>query len=433
MAKIGGEVAGITGAKFKTLSDPVLDAGRVACLATFSGVPVSGSAAVLSFEDDGALTVVARAGGVATAEGAKFKSFKAVAVADDYTGVFAQLAIGSGLPRVTAANDVGLWVKDGADALTLVLREGQIIGGRTIKTLTSFLPGLGSPGQGRGWLRSTAVGGQVLALAFFTDKSQGVVFVDADDVANPQLLSRTGQTGDGGPDLAGGTFASYSLPALGRSDASSFLASLTVGTGGATKADALGIFLKPGLTGAYIALARVGKPSGVSGALFSVLKDPVLADDGGLAFHATLKGGTAKGLAATTLWWKPPGEPLALLAQGGQRPGLDLPAAAQWKAFPSLAIAGGRGPIFTATLVSGKGGVTAATASGVWACDFTGMPRLLFRTGDTIGGRKLKSFILLKATVGSVGVTRSFNNDAQVVWLATFTDKTTAIVTTEIP
>ena len=83
----------------------------------------------------------------------------------------------------------------------------------------------------------------------------------------------------------------------------------------------------------------------------------------------------------------------------------------------------------------GEGGVTAKSASGVWACDFTGAPRLLFRTGDTniIGGKTLKSFTLLNATVGSMGVTRSFNDAAKVVWLASFTDTTTAIITTNVP
>jgi hypothetical protein len=162
----------------------------------------------------------------------------------------------------------------------------------------------------------------------------------------------------------------------------------------------------------------------------------VLSNDGGLAFLATLEASaTVKGLATSTIWWQPPGESLTLLAQGGARPGPDLPAETQWESFTSLAIAGGRGPIFAATLVPGKGDVTAAKATGVWACDFTGAPRLLFRTGDKniVTGKKLSSFKLLKATVGSAGVTRSFNDSAQVVWLATFTDKTQAIVTTEIP
>ncbi len=125
------------------------------------------------------------------------------------------------------------------------------------------------------------------------------------------------------------------------------------------------------------------------------------------------------------------------VASAGQScaPAGDLPGS-QWKAFTSLAIAGGgRGPIFAATLVPCKGGVLATSASGVWGCDYTGAVRALFRTGDTniIAGKTLKSFTLLNATVGSLGVTRSFNDAAQVVWLATFADKTTAIVTTQVP
>ena len=178
--------------------------------------------------------------------------------------------------------------------------------------------------------------------------------------------------------------------------------------------------------------------TGTSGAGFIALKDPVFAADDGLVFPATMKGGTAVGLGTSTLWWKPPGKPLALLAQGGAQPG-DVAVGAQFKAFTNLAVAANavpadnRGPIFVATLVAGKGGVTAATASGVWAKDYTGATRALFRTGDAIAGKPLKKFTLLTASVGSTGVTRSFNNIGQVVWLANFSDKTTAIIRTEIP
>ncbi|MEQ1862707.1 MAG: choice-of-anchor Q domain-containing protein [Chthoniobacteraceae bacterium] len=181
-----------------------------------------------------------------------------------------------------------------------------------------------------------------------------------------------------------------------------------------------GVFLSNGAAG-YTPLARVGDPAGTTGAKFSLLKDPVLAHDGGLAFPATI---SARGPAKATLWWKPPGQPLALLAQGGA-PATEVPGA-KWKAFTSLAIAAGRGPIFAATL--------STRASGVWASDFTGTMRLLFRTGSpvAVGGKTVKSFKLLSATVGSTGVTRSFNDTAQVVWLATFADKTTAIVRTDV-
>jgi hypothetical protein len=120
------------------------------------------------------------------------------------------------------------------------------------------------------------------------------------------------------------------------------------------------------------------------------------------------------------------------IARRGREPTARHPGR-QWKSFPSLAIAANRGPIFTATLVPGKGGVVKSTASGVWAVDFTGELRLLFQTGDTIDGKKLKSFTLLNAVRGSEGVTRSINDDAAVVWLATFIDKTTAVIRTEVP
>ena len=430
-----------TGATFKTFADPLIGGGHVAFRATLAGVPSANAEVVVSGLPE-SVDVVVQAGtvapgsdGLALASGAVFKSFKAVAVEGESVAVFAQLGGGSGVGRVTAGSvtagsDCGLWLKDETHPLTLVLREGQMMGLRTIKTLVAFTVGDGSPGQGRGWLTQSASDGpQVLALVIFTgtDKAQAVLRVGFGGVS---VLSRNGPGGVGGPD-AGGSFASYGVPAANSAGKSAFLGSLTVGSA-VTKANARGIFVDYG-NPTYTAIARVTEQAGATGSTFSKLNDPVLAADDGVAFPAKIKGGTVRGLAATTLWWKPADGALTLLAQGGKRPGNDLPAAAQWKKFPSLAIAAGRGPIFTATLVRGKGGVTSATASGVWAADFTGAPRLLFRTGDMIGGKKLKSFTLLKATVASLGVTRSFNDATQVVWLATFTDKSTAIFATEVP
>jgi hypothetical protein len=119
-----------------------------------------------------------------------------------------------------------------------------------------------------------------------------------------------------------------------------------------------------------------------------------------------------------------------------QPPG--MPAGARWNAFTSLAISAPRGPIFAATLQPGKGGVTAATASGVWGNDSAGELRLLFRKGESVqfgGGlvKTVKTFTLLNAAAGSAGVTRSFNDAGQVAWLATFTDQSQALLITEVP
>lgn len=108
-------------------------------------------------------------------------------------------------------------------------------------------------------------------------------------------------------------------------------------------------------------------------------------------------------------------------------------AACLFLEFDSLAIAANRGPLFVATLMPGKGGVNATNNRGLWATDFSGHLRLLFRTHDTIGEQTLKNFSVLSGTVGSAGVTRSFNDQQKVVWLATFMKNEEAIVVTDVP
>ncbi len=435
-ALVGGG-ASVTGTKYVSFSDPVVEGSQFACIAKLSN---GGSEIISNFNTVNRRTI-ARTGEVAADAGdAKFKSFKAVALhggSSGSIGFLAQLTGGTGTSKVTAANDWGVWVREPFDVLRLVYRDGFDLGNsEKVASFLSFQPGIGSPGQGRGWLSRSGSGvgiGVVLSLNTLTDKSKAIV-LGRD--GGTTYLARTGVVGTNfAPALAGASFATFRYPAMNDALANTFYATMKVGAGGVTKADAGGIFTSSAdfssSLAPYALLARIGKPAGVNDANFSTLSDPVISADGGIAFTATLKGGTAKGLLTKTLWWKPSGEPLELLAQGGTATVGDI-AAAQWKSFTSLAITD-RGPLFSATLVPGKGGVTAKTASGIWACDFTGTPRALFRTGDLINGKKLAKFTLLKVTVGSAGVTRSFNNTAQVVWLANFTDKSSAIIVTEVP
>ena len=311
--------------------------------------------------------------------GATFKAFKSVSIHDGSIGIFAQLTGGVGPLKASAANDLGLWLKDGG-TFRLAFRTGQTVGGKTIKSLVTFLPGAGSPGQGRGWVGRYGEG-EAHVLALFTDKTQGILLQNLDD-HTPSILSLSGSITDGPPDIGDATFASYSFPAHNDAGATSFAATLNVDAAShVTKADVRGIFLSSNSGDAYKPLARIGKPSGILSAAFSKLSDPVLSEDGSVAFTGTLNGGTAKGLATKTLWWKPAGQRLQLLAQGGAATVGDL-SGAQWNSFDSLAITD-RGPLFAAKLVPNKTNVTSKTASGVWACDFTGALRLLFRTGDT--------------------------------------------------
>jgi|GEM_PF-1164951 len=439
LAVVGGSASAIApNAKWKSFSDPVVENGKVVCIAKLS----TGASAVVSNFSGSALEKIAITGEAAADEGdAKFKGFKTVALRGGSLGFLAQMAGGTGVNKVTPARDMGLWVQEPGAALHRVYRDGFDLGGeRIVGSFVSFQPGVGSPGQGRGWLTHNQQG-LVLTLNTFTDKAKTKALVFG-GFGGDTFLALTGEKNNNfAPALTDASFASFRFPALNDSLENTFYATMKVGAGGVTKADAGGIFASGaefgGSLAPYALLAQVNHDAGTTGAKFAQLKDPVLSEDGDIAFQATLKGGTAKGFAAQTIWWKPADQPLALLAQGGANAGgalNDLPTGAQWKTFPSLAIADGRGAIFTATLVVGKGGVKATDATGVWAMDFTGKLRTLFRTGATIGGKTVKSFLVLNTQVGSTGVTRHFNDAQQVVWLATFKeDKSQAIVVTEVP
>jgi len=450
LAIVGGDASSIaTSATFKSFSDPVISEGSVAVIAGLSS-KANPSAVLSNVAVATTLEAVARVGDIAQDRngdqpigGAKFKKFKGVAIDGGTVLIFAQLTGGIDAEKATAANDLGLWMKVGPGPLRRVLRENDSVQvqdmpvvTRRIKTLVSFGSGNGSPGAGRGWL-AAPYGFTALALVTFDNRSQAVL--SSSDNGAIEIFSLSGVAGMTGPAINGATFASYSFPATNDGYNVAFLGSLTVGAGGVTKANARGVFVSDG-AGAYTAVARVsGDAPGTSGAKFSLLKDPVLDMQEGVAFPATIKGGAAKGLGMTTLWWRPTMGALTLLAQAGPTTlGVphDLPAGAQWKSFTSLAVASNRGPLFTGALVPKKGGVTPATANGLWAMDFGGQLRTLFRTGvpdAIVAGKTLKSFTLLKASVGSTGVTRNFNATQKVVWLATFSDKSTAIVTTEVP
>ncbi len=424
---VGAPVPGVSGAKYKGFSDPVIDGGRIASIITMMGVPAISSSAVLTATTSDDVEIVARAGDVATTDGAKFKSFKSVEVRGLTIAFAAKLITGTGTPKATTASDEGVWVKDLTSSLVLALRKGQSVGPRKIKTLTSFDSSTGSRGQGRGWLELTGSAATVQARVLYTDSTQAALSVRVSGGnATVNTLLHSDDVLPDGFQLSG----PFGLPAENASGQSALLTS-TVSDRGARPG------IETNLDGkGYIRIVARDEGTPGSSNYFSTLQDPVLAEDGGVAFPAKIRGTGINGIAANTLWWQPVGGSLTLLARGGAINGgaqNDLPVGAQWSAFNSLAIAADRGPLFSASLVVGKGGVTTANSKGVWAVDYQGKLQHLFRTGETVNGKTLKSFTLLNATVGNSGVTRSFNDNAQVAWLATFTDASQAIITTNVP
>lgn len=438
IALAGAPVPGGNGATIKTLLDPVVSNGHVAFLATLANVPKAGTAAVLRKPAGAPLEIVAQSAMEAPGTGgAKFKAFTAAEIRDTSVAFRAQLAAGGGTPKTTGVNDFGLWIKTGSALPALALREGQSVpSSLTLKSFIAFLPGNGSPGQGRGWLTIDNGVPKVLAHATFTNKQQGVLRADA--AGNVAVMLQGGLPGAGGGEFTGISFKSFGVPSLNDAGDGAFLATMLV-PGGRAPLPVKTMVATLDESATYNTVVPQTELFPASGIKFSLVKDPVLASDGSLAFPATLKGGTAKGLAASTLWWRPAGQPLELLAQGGTNAGTDL-LNAQWKSFTSVAIAD-RGPIFVGTLVPGKGVVSKSSSTGLWAMDFQGNLRLLIRGGDLINigtgapadDRFVKSFTVLKAVRGSEGVTRSFNADSQIALLVTFSNNNTSIVRLDVP
>lgn len=65
--------------------------------------------------------------------------------------------------------------------------------------------------------------------------------------------------------------------------------------------------------------------------------------------------------------------------------------------------------------------------------DSLGTLRLIIREGGQINGKIVRSFTALTGVAGSTGVTRTFNNSGQIIYRATFTDFSQALVTVQLP
>ncbi len=422
VVKVGDDA--IPGVTFTALKDPVLNAdGAVAFSATLKGVGIKAASKTAIFTNafpGGALTLVAQTGDVAdTADGARLNSFASLSLQGAEVLYVAKL--NGGHPVVTGANNLAAYSVTAAGT-TQVVRTGQDFATTKVKTFSLLGVSAGSPGENRAHTEGGAA-----FLVLLADKTQALVD-SAGGVLTP--FATTG-TAIGGTVLPEATFQSFGPVAAPDAAFSAVLATLTANAGGVTKTTASGIFLGDG--SAFEPIARAGDATGIADVVFGAFNDPVLAlGTSALAFPATLKG-AVKSSNNASLWWQPAAGPLTLFAREGDEPA-ETGAGVKWKAFKSLAISGGENgaPLFYATLSHGKG-VSAKNDAGLWAVDSTDTLRLIAREGDVIDGKKLKAITVLTAVPGSTGVTRSFNNAGQIIYRATFTDASTAIVTVQLP
>jgi hypothetical protein len=229
-------------------------------------------------------------------------------------------------------------------------------------------------------------------------------------------------------------FALLGSPIIGAGHDVVHSARLLAGVSGVSSANDSGIW-KTDAADVRSLIAREGSAApdaaGVdSSAVFAAFSDPVVNAAGRVAFRGMLRSGVAGVSSANASGlWAQGGSGLALVArQGDQAPGLD--AGAKFVAFQQFALPDAGGLVFVAKVAGTN--VTSATNLGLWAVDGGGAVQLVAQKGDIISvngsDKKLKAITLFAKTPFSAGQTRSFSTDGALLFRATFTDKSTALL-----
>jgi hypothetical protein len=169
---------------------------------------------------------------------------------------------------------------------------------------------------------------------------------------------------------------------------------------------------------------------------FSSFFDPVVNDAGKVAFLATLHGNGLAGRSKNALFVGDSANVSLVAHLGDPAPDesgkLGGPV---WSRFITHALPSGRGANLVFLAETRSRGATAQRQIGLWAIDSQGVMRRILRCGKplTNGGPVLSSLALLRATPGSSGVARSYNQTGALAVLATFADETQALLRVELP
>jgi uncharacterized repeat protein (TIGR03803 family) len=415
-APIGGPG---TTAAFTSFDDPVCGAnGRVAFTAR---IQLGGKSAFsLWTSSGGTLAEVARVGGAAAGiSGARFTALTSYAMSDDGVIFYAGSIAGGG---ASPASNSGLWAFD-ETGNHLLLRKGDTINSLKITNIAALGPVTGSTGQGRGYFERT-----LTARVTLSDRSHAVVQLAPG--TDPVVI---GPTPFSLPDTSLSRIVTgIGVPSISAEGATAFLAKLK---------DEQPVILADTATSELAVMAQAGVPApGADPASFAKFADPVYNAQSQVAFLATLHGAGVTAKTEQGVWWKST-TGLSLVA----RAGFDVPTvpSAKWNSFVSLALPDNAGPVFLAKLAANSvdprlpSDVKPTTNIGLFSVDSNKVHRLLLRTGNRIevrGTQKELSLItILGAVSGSPGQARSYNASGDLIFRATFTDRTQAIMRIQLP
>lgn len=438
----GGQAPGFaTGVKFKSLLDPLLApdgtitfGGKVADKSLKAGEDEALWSNVFSpfsnLANPTAITRVLHEGDpVGLGAGVLLKSITSVSPRFDEIIAFVKLT-GS---AVTAKNDTAILqlTYDGGTAAILttsLLRTGDKVDGKTILGISAFQPGVASTGQGRTHAddgivvrAKTDIGGdEVIAVEKVGTPHTRLSTVGPTTLVNAPVTKIFLPTTAG---TATSVRATVKFPAPGKTVDALFLASVA---------------------GDFTQVLKVGDPISAAGGAptFTAFTDPAVGDSPWASFRGTFTG---KAPATTGIFQWTGSTPRQVALGGDAAPdkvGTAIPDTA-FKTFLNYAQPDGptARPVFVAE-VTGKA-VTATNKLGLWAETGTKSLSLLLRNGQDVSvpnpvagpplTKKLASFRLLDSLPGSFGSRRSYNAQSSVAVLATFTDKSQALLRPDIP
>jgi hypothetical protein len=229
-------------------------------------------------------------------------------------------------------------------------------------------------------------------------------------------------------------FVSFGSPIIGAGGNLAYLGKLLTGVSGVSSANDSGIW-KTDAGGVRSLIAREGSAApdalgAPTSTVFGAFSDPAINALGRVAFRGTLRVGVSGvSTANASGLWAQGTSGLALVArQGDQAPGLDT--GAKFAAFQQFVLPDAGGLVFLAK-VSGTG-VTPANNVGLWAVDGTGVVQLVARKGDMVSvnstDKKITAFTLFSKVPFSAGQTRSFATDGGLLFRATFSDLSSALL-----
>lgn len=370
---------------------------------------------------NGAVNLIARAGMQAPGcpSGTKFASFSRLVLPNSGGLVFLAKLVHHG-SSVTTANDTAIWGINSTGHLKLLIRKGTSAKvGSTSKRVTSLSAfSATSPASGNRGFNSA---GTIVAVAGFSGGSQSVV-----KIARAGTVSAAVTSGASVPGVAGAVYRSFTNPTIDNANHVAFKARIAGGSIGTSNNS--GIWVVPSSTRAPI--ARTGSVApGVSGRVqFKTLGDPVINNQGKVAFAATLA------TKAVGIWANTSGKLWPVARTQTQAPG--CPSGAVFSTFQRFALPDQSGPVILASLAVGPGGVSAWNNVGIWKADSNGALSLIARTGDSVEIEGLVKFIAGLEIFNSTGDANAqpggSNARGDLIFLATFSDGTQALITAAV-